>query len=237
MSTTNLDIRVFDLETTGVDPKEHQIIEIAAVDIRAGGEIVCLGSRLINPGRFIPPEASAIHHLTDIDVADASTFTMVWPDFSHDAPAIYAAHYCEFEQGYIPTPEGTDWICTYKVALRAWPDAPGHSNQVLRYWRGLDKRTGFDRALASLSHRAEPDAYVTAWLLLDLLATVNVNYMIAWTKEPKVYPFLNFGKYRGQKWSEVPLDYVRWLRDGQHQMDADWRYGAKLELQRREMGL
>jgi hypothetical protein len=25
------------------------------------------------------------------------------------------------------------WICTYKCALRVWPDLDGHSNQELRY--------------------------------------------------------------------------------------------------------
>src|SRR5262245_25865334 len=30
------------------------------------------------------------------------------------------------------------WLCTYKSALRAWPDAPRHSNSVLRYWLGID---------------------------------------------------------------------------------------------------
>ena len=36
-----------------------------------------------------------------------------------------------------------------------------------------------------------------------------------------------------QKWEEVPGDYLQWLRDGQHQMDADWRHAAKIELERR----
>ncbi len=44
------------------------------------------------------------------------------------------------------------------MAMHVWPDAPRHSNQVLRYWRNLV----LDNALAMLPHRAGPDAWVTA---------------------------------------------------------------------------
>jgi len=120
-----------------------------------------------------------------------------------------------------------------KCALRAWPDAPGYGNQVLRYWIGMDRVAGFDRQLAAQSHRAEPDAYVTTWLLMTLLTSVSLDDLIKWSNEPKIYPRLTFGKHRGQKWSDIPADYLAWLRDGQHRMDEDWRYGANIELERR----
>ncbi len=227
-------IRIIDLETTGIDPKDHRIIEIAACDLLDSGEIVFVGSHLVNPGRDIPPDASAVHHLIAADLANAPLLGAVWGIyFGAGHPAVLAAHNCEFENGYIPAPQGGRWICTYKAALRAWPDAPGHGNQVLRYWRGLDGQPGFDRSYAGLAHRAGPDAYVTAWLLRELLKTISLQDMIAWTSEPKVYPRISFGKHRGATWAEVPADYLQWLRDGQHQMDADWRHGAKVELARR----
>src|ERR1035437_8942509 len=191
-------------------------------------------SALVNPGRPILPEASAVHHLIDADVAAAQPFDDIWASYLPGTPLFYAAHNCEFEQGYIPTPAGTQWICTYKCALRAWPDAPGHSNQVLRYWIGLDRADGFDRKLAMPPHRAEPDAYVTAWVLMTLLNSNSLSDLVVWSKEPKLYPKLTFGKHRGQKWSDVPADYLQWLRDGQHQMDVDWRHGARVELERRK---
>ena len=50
------------------------------------------------------------------------------------------------------------------MALRVWPEAPRHSNQVLRYWRGMR----LDHARAMPPHRAGPDAWVTAHILADL---------------------------------------------------------------------
>jgi exodeoxyribonuclease X len=228
-------IRVFDIETTGIDAKEDRIIEIAAYDLNPfDGTIEWAGDRLCNPGRPIPPGASAVHHLIDADVADAPLFGQVWSEFSPPAITVYAAHNCEFESAFLPTPRGVDWICTYKAALHAWPDAPAHNNQALRYWRGFDSRPTFDRGIAKLAHRAGPDAYVTAHLLLDLLQVASVAQLIACTKQPKRYPSLAFGKHRGMKWADVPGDYLAWLRDGKHEMDADWRLCAKRELARRQ---
>jgi len=227
-------IRIIDLETTGIDPKDHKIIEIAACDLLDTGEIVFVGSHLVNPGRNIPPDASAVHHLIAADLAAAPLLGAVWATyFGAGHPTVLAAHNCEFESGYIPAPQGGQWICTYKAALRAWPDAPGHGNQVLRYWKGLDGLEGFDRSYASLAHRAGPDAYVTAWLLRELLKSVTLQDLIAWSAEPKVYPRISFGKHRGSAWKDVPADYLQWLATGQHQMEADWRHGAKIELARR----
>ncbi|MEU2560014.1 3'-5' exonuclease [Streptomyces longispororuber] len=54
----------FDLETTGTDPGEARIVTAAVVEVRAGRE---LGRRewLADPGVPIPPEAVAVHGITD----------------------------------------------------------------------------------------------------------------------------------------------------------------------------
>ena len=59
----------FDLETTGIQPKTDAIVEIGAVRFE-GSEPVGRFSTLINPGRPIPPEASAVNGITDEMVAD-----------------------------------------------------------------------------------------------------------------------------------------------------------------------
>ena len=115
-----------------------------------------------------------------------------------------------------------------KVALRIWPDAPGHSNQVLRYWRGLN----LDAALAMPPHRAGPDAWVTAHLLVELLKETSVEQMMAWTKEPKLLPKVPFGKHRNSSWPDVPMDYLHWMV-GQADMDPDVIWCAQQELHRR----
>ena len=58
------DYVAFDTETTGVDPQESRIIEIAGVKVR-NEEVVDTFSTLVDPGVKIPKEASAVNHITD----------------------------------------------------------------------------------------------------------------------------------------------------------------------------
>lgn len=53
-------IRVIDLETTGVEPTDA-VVELATWDVTDGCVVDTGHAQLINPGRSIPPEASAIH--------------------------------------------------------------------------------------------------------------------------------------------------------------------------------
>lgn len=68
-----------DLETTGVDPRNDRIVEISLMKVFPPGpdgaspEPV-VRTRRVNPGMPIPPGASAVHHITDDDVADEPRF-------------------------------------------------------------------------------------------------------------------------------------------------------------------
>jgi DNA polymerase-3 subunit epsilon len=71
-----------DLETTGVDTAEDRIVEIAIeVHYPATVDDPCPAPerkvRRLNPGVPIPAEATAIHGITDADVADAPLFGQV----------------------------------------------------------------------------------------------------------------------------------------------------------------
>ncbi len=66
----------FDLETTGVDVTNDHIVEISLIKVLPSGEEI-EKTRRINPGVPIPPEATAVHHITDEDVAHAPTFKQI----------------------------------------------------------------------------------------------------------------------------------------------------------------
>jgi len=63
----------FDLETTGLNPAEDRIVELAVVKVSPRGDMI-EKVRRFNPGVPIPPEASAVHKITDEDVKDEPTF-------------------------------------------------------------------------------------------------------------------------------------------------------------------
>jgi len=66
----------FDLEATGLDTANDRIVEIAITKLMPDGsrESKC---RRLNPGIPIPASSTAIHGITDADVADCSTFNEV----------------------------------------------------------------------------------------------------------------------------------------------------------------
>lgn len=64
-----------DLETTGTDPKQDEIIQIALVKFNFDdGSIVEEWESLVKPSKSIPQEAQAVHNFSDEDVADAPKF-------------------------------------------------------------------------------------------------------------------------------------------------------------------
>lgn len=67
---TELPLVVFDFETTGVDPVTCAPVEVAVVRFE-GGRIVDRYSTMLKPEISIPPEATAIHGITDEMVDDA----------------------------------------------------------------------------------------------------------------------------------------------------------------------
>jgi len=87
----------FDLETTGIQPKTDAVVEIGAVRFE-NGKPVDTFSTLINPGRSIPPEASAVNGITDEMVADQPGIETVLTDlaeFCGDLPLV--AHNAPFD--------------------------------------------------------------------------------------------------------------------------------------------
>lgn len=66
----------FDLETTGVNIQVDRIVEISVVKLGPGGELE-VKTRRVNPERPIPPEATAIHGISDADVAAQPPFKAI----------------------------------------------------------------------------------------------------------------------------------------------------------------
>ena len=66
----------FDLETTGTNVNSDRIVEISVIKLLPDGRAI-EKTRRINPEMPIPAEATAVHHITDEDVAGEKTFRQV----------------------------------------------------------------------------------------------------------------------------------------------------------------
>ena len=171
-------ITVFDVETTGLDPKRgHRIVEIAGVRIENGViDHEHTFHSLVNPEREIPWETKQIHHLSDADVATAPTIMSVLPEFLKFASGgVIAAHNAEFDMGFLRVEKDFCWgyvelpecLCTLRLSQAIQPTAFRHNLDALA--ERLSLPIPADR------HRALPDVLLTAQALLKLIELGSIR--------------------------------------------------------------
>ena len=230
-------LRVIDLETTGDSFTNGGVVEVGWQDLArvadGGWELYGgPGAILVNPRCPISAVTSGVHHIIDEDVADAPSWDQAAPEVLRKGAVALAAHRAAFERRWCTArlSGGARWICTYKCALRLWPEAPTHSNQGLRYWR---RPAGLDRATGLPAHRAGPDAYVTAHHLRDMLAVADVEQLLRWSSEPALLVRVPSGALRGRRWDELDGAQLQQVLDGEFGQNSDMLFTARAERARR----
>lgn len=104
---------VFDTETTGLNPKEHTLIEIAAVKMK-GNEIVAEWTELINPEVPISAKISELTHITNDMVRGKRKMAEVLPDFqAFVGDAVLVAHNADFDLGFLKA-------CAAQIGMEPW---------------------------------------------------------------------------------------------------------------------
>jgi DNA polymerase III epsilon subunit-like protein len=216
---------VVDTETTGFDHLSDAVVELAGVYMTLEDGTLRPECRLVNPRRPIPPDATEVHGLRDVDVVDAEPLDQALAHLQAHAFDAWAAHNAAFDFGFIDV-AGIPVLCTLRLARRLWPNLPAHGNQFLREHFKLEV-PGADGLPA---HRAEPDALVTAELLRLELRTLMEQHpfiqtlgdLIVWMSEPYILPVCHLGKaQRGKPWSEVPQAFVTWALEHCAGLDLD----------------
>jgi exodeoxyribonuclease X len=216
-----------DFESTNQDPKLAHPVEVALYS-----DILSFESLIFCED--IPAETSAVHHIIADDVFNSPTWenmkATLQLHISSDPQTILVAHNAEYEKTILGEFCPVEWICTYKCAVRVWPEAPNYKNETLRYWLGLGER---GRNVHQQTHSAMHDCVVT-WLVFNkLLEIVSLEQMIEWTKLPIKFTKIPFGKHKGQTWDTVPGPYLDWIMK-QADMSVDIKYCVQEELTKRK---
>lgn len=211
---------VIDFETTSVEYRDTEIIEIGVVtyhhpEWQISGE-------LVKPQLEIPAEVSAITHISNRMVENAIGVDTLISDYSQFFENKFlVAHNSFFESKIserIFSIKDRDWICTMRLAKLISNEMDGQFKfnlPYLRYFFDLDVPETL------ISHRAPGDAFVTAKLLevivelLDELGLLDMSDEIGpqlqeLSKKPLLIKTMPFGKHKDQPLSLIPDSYWSW---------------------------
>ena len=153
---------VFDIETTGLNPRTCHIIEIGAVRMRHG-EIIDTFSTFVSPGEPLTPQIIDLTGITDDMLKDApgpAEVLRAFKEFAGDTPL--AAHNASFDMSFIlrhGEAYGIDfdntWLDTLWLIKRTFPSQKSYSLGKLAAEFGIPLQ----------HHRALGDATATAQLM------------------------------------------------------------------------
>ena len=163
---------VLDTETTGMDPvRGDKLVEIGCVELMNHLPTGQHYHVYINPERDIPPEATAVHGITDDFVKDKPTFGEIvgeFLDFIGDSRLVI--HNAEFDMKFLnaelktfgfPTLDNRRVTDTLKSAREKFPGSPANLDALCR-------RFGIDNSSRTY-HGALLDSQLLAEVYLELL--------------------------------------------------------------------
>lgn len=234
----NLEKEVFvciDCETTGLDPKEDRIIEVAAVRFSMN-EVFGEYETLVDPECLIPDSSIAIHHITQSMVSDKPTIRQILPqllDFIGDD--IIVGHGVNFDIEVIANSadrhsaahrlRNSRFLDTLRMA-RLYGESPVNSLEHLRQHFNIQFE-GPHRAMSDVIVNKE----VFKYLARRYRSTEQIFNALA---RPIYLKTMPLGKHKGRQMKEIPLQYLQWAAN--KDFDGDLLYTIRSELARRKKG-
>ncbi|MCL1974472.1 MAG: 3'-5' exonuclease [Bacteroidetes bacterium] len=234
-------ILFFDLETTGLNVASDRIVELSILKVMPhGGEEI--KTRRLNPTIPISEEATAIHHITNEEVAGCPTFKEIAKSLAQWIEGCDLAGYNSIK---------FDIPILAEEFLRAGVPVDFRKRKIIdvqNIFHKMEQRTliaaykFYCNKDLSNAHSAEADTFATYEVLqsqlarypelknqVDFLAEFssinrNLDYAGRIILNEEDEPIVNFGKHKGKKLREVLLtidpNYYDWIMKGDFTLDT-----------------
>jgi DNA polymerase III epsilon subunit-like protein len=230
----------FDTETTGNTEKDF----LCQIAYKTGDESFV---GFYKPPIKIPPEASAVHHISNKMIENEIAFKQSpnqekIKELFEDENSVVVAHNAQFDLMIIKKEgiEPKNFICTLRLARYLDPEGKieRYNLQYLRYLLDLD--------VEATAHDALGDVLILEKLYerlkKKLMESENldeekaIEKMMEVSSHPSLLKYINFGKHNGKEVAEIArIDpgYLEWLLKQKlesDQIDEDWIYTLKHHL-------
>ncbi len=233
----------FDTETTGNTEKDF----LCQIAYKSGEEEF---TGLYKPEVKIPPEASAVHHISNKMVADKLSFKESGDQVKikklfEAKDVVVVAHNAPFDLMMLKKEDvvPNNFICTLRVARHLDPEGKidRYNLQYLRYFLDIE--------IEATAHDALGDVLVLEKLFERLKNKMQkepgeenrsedevIQKMVEISSHPSLLRTFNFGKHIGKKIEEVmrvDQGYLEWLLSqklASDQIDEDWIYTLQHHL-------
>jgi len=247
-------IVILDTETTGLDTKSCEIIEIATCPL--GDEEV--QSILIRPVNPIPNEVIEITGITNEMVASEPTLEEALPkllEMLHlDEDPIFVAHNAPFDMGMVlhnlmrvgfeqsdlTFMDKSRWLCTNRLSKITYGADPKCRSTKLTE---MQKFCNLHVPENNIAHRAGADVLTCMRLLehfLEKYQDLSIEELNELCWGPIQYTRFPFGMHKGKLLERIPTDYFIWLFENINSLnpedpnfDADLYGSIENEINRR----
>ncbi len=222
-----------DCEATGLAIESEEIIEIAVVKFTFD-EILEQFETLVDPERPIPPESTAVHHITDqmvkgkpkIGSVLPKVFEMIgsYPIMGHNIGFDLSLIMASAKKREIPCPiKMENSIDTVRMG-RLYAESPSNKLEDLRKHFNIPEEG---------AHRAMNDVIVNIKVFKYLAKEFkSKDDIMKRLREPILLKTMPLGKHKGKPFKELPIDYIHWAS---HQdFDKDLLFSLQDEKRKRQ---
>lgn len=224
-----------DCESTGLEPTQDRIVEIAVASF-SYEKIFDQYESLINPDCPIPQTSQEIHKISQEMVEDKPKIQEVLPALLKMIEGhIIVGHGIEFDirliaaeakRHQIPCKiESATFIDTLRLA-RHYGESPVNSLDKLRQHFNIEPQ-GVHRAMSDVMVNIE----VFKYLAKPYKTTEELFKLL---QKPIKMRTMPLGKHKGRRFEEVPIEYLLWAE--RKDFDQDLLYSIRLELRNRKKG-
>lgn len=224
----------FDLETTGVDITHDRIVEISLIKVMPNGEET-ERTRRVNPGMHIPEAATAVHGISDEDVANEPMFRQIARSLANELTGCDLAGFNSnrfdipmLDQEFQRADVDFDFSRARFIDVQTifHKKEPRNLVAAYRFYCGkeldgahsanADTDATYEVLKAQLEHY--PDLPCDVEALADFASqSRNVDFTGRLVYDENRREIVNFGKYKGRVAAEVLRDdpsYYDWIMRG-----------------------